>query len=237
MITALLKKMGIHPELDGHEFGCRCEACVASRQVKLEAILARRSRGVFSSDTLFDIIANQRRQKEQRVEETIIRWKRRSFWLGITAERLTIQRGRDDATLAWAAERGWSNSLRAEHGRQQRLIEAYRYAIRTFADDDQVPTVFPQQFWEGVLCERYIALAEGRLSSADKRRMNFKWCTAEENVAHFMIELLHSQGRIGPNGLAWMREQLHQRGPDKMYDLSRSRDILRAACNLMESSS
>lgn len=169
---------------------------------------------------------------------TEARCRANSFWLGVISERLSVLHSRAEDNLAWAAERGWSNSLRAELGRQQRGIDAYLEAINQFLGEHQLNRIIqPLPFWQGVLCERYIMLAEGRLSAADKRRMGLRWCTSEENIAHMMIDLMHGVGRIGPNGFAWMREQLHQRGDDKMYDLQRSRDILRAACHLMESTS
>lgn len=203
----LLEKLGLRPEAEGHLIGCPCSTCFDARQTKLEELLAP------------DGVA-------------------RSFWMGVLNERANVLRWRDQATLAWVSERGWSNSLRAEHGRQQRGFDAYEQAASKFFREDYLNRIIlPLPFWQGVLCERYIMLAEGRLSAADKRRMGLRWFTSEENVAQMMIDLMHSQGRIGPNGIAWMTEQLHQRGEaDKnyVYDLQRARDILRAACNLMD---
>jgi hypothetical protein len=228
----LLEKLGFRPLVEGHDIGCPCSTCHGVREQRTAELIERRSRGI-SGNTLADVLLDHRVLV---IDSKVLNdaSPQQSFWLGVTSERLSVLRGRDEVTLAWASERGWTNSLRAEHGRQQRGIDAHEADIRRA----NVRLFFPLQFWQGVLCERYVMLAEGRLSVADKRRMGLRWFTTEENIADMMIELMHSMGRIGPNGVAWMTEQLHHRGgADKnyVYDKQRARDILRAACNLMES--
>lgn len=232
-VTNLLEKLGMRPVVEGHVLLCACPSCGAARAKKRDEIVERRARGI-QGDTLAEALASSGTLIV--TSDRMDAWSKRSFWLGVTIERLMVLRGRDKATLEWAAERGWSNSLRAEHGRQQRGIDAHEKAIHS-AFDDGSTVIFQKLIWQGILCERYIMLVEGRLSLADKRRMGMSWLTDEENVAHMMIDLMHSTGRIGPNGFRWMKEQLHLRAPNQAYERKRARDILGAALHLMESSS